>query len=476
MNVLLIQSDQQRWDALGVNSGGLVQTPNLDGLARRGVNFTACYANSPLCGPSRGSSVTGRWSHDIGCYGNATSFDGRVPTVAHCLRDHGIRATDIGRMDFAKGCDHGFTAVHEHPRQNLDPGEFFRTPMAQRIGGYRSIVWDPAVYDDNWPHKPIHEIESWLDTHAKDREPWHLFANFILPHPPFYVPRVYVDRYHTTPVPAPAVADHEWTAPHPAVAAHRHHWNVETPFPNDDCRYKRKIYYAMTSWLDDMVGRILNKLDQLGIRDNTLILFTSDHGEHLGDHGLWSKGSFYDPACRVPLIASGPGLPTGETVMTPVSLIDLAPTILDAFDLDAPTAMQGHSLLPVARQESSRHPGVVFGTYHGHDAVSGQFMVRTDRHKYIHHVGLQPQLFDLKTDPDETEDLGQHPAHAETVRELEKQLREVFDPEAIDAAVRADQETRFRQWRDALGPTQAEATLREIYGEDPYADLAARHS
>ncbi len=473
MNVIVIEADQLRWDAVGPE--GTAITPNLDRLAARGVTFTSAYTNSPLCGPSRASSVTGRWCHEAGSLGNATPFDGRIRTYAHVLRDHGVVAADIGRMDFRRGCDHGFDAILEHPRQEFDVFEFMRTPMAQRVGGYRTYCWDTEILPDDATHGPLEEVCQWLGEHAEGSDPWHLFANFNLPHPPWRVPKKFFDMYDQNDTRLPDIPDGYFDAVHEAVAAHRYHWDVETVFPDEDIRLKRTIYYAMTTWLDAIVGIILDKVDQLGLTDDTLVVFTSDHAEHLGDHGMWSKGCFYDTACRIPLVMAGASIPAGARVDLPVSLIDLAPTILDAFGIASPREMHGHSLLPVAGGKPHDHPGVVFGEYHGHDAVTGQFMVRTRRHKYIHHVGMRPQLFDVAADPGEINDLGADPASSSVVKEMEALLRTTFDPEQIDREVRRRQAAGLGEWLESAEPREARALLTEWLGEEQYESLKSHY-
>ena len=468
MNVLLIQSDQQRFDATGLNSGGLVQTPNLDRLAARGVNFLNPYCNSPLCCPSRASAATGMWPHEVGCYGNSTPFDGRAPTYAHTLTEHGIAAASIGKLDFASGCPHGFEALDEHARRVGDPTELMRSPLTQRVGGYRRHCWDTELFDDDRDHGPVNEICQWLRDRSGDPKPWHLFANFTLPHPPFKVPRHYYDRYDPESIPAPRVPEGPIDALHPAEKNHRYHWNCERLFDEDDVRYKRRIYFAMTTWLDAMVGRVLDTLEATGQAGRTLVIFTSDHGENLGDHGMWSKGSFYDTAAKIPLIVAGPDLPSGAQVDTPVSWIDLAPTVLEAFGIEAPRHMHGHSILGLARGEAPDHPGMALGEYHGHDAATGQFMVRQGKFKYIYHVGMPAQLFDLEADPGEMHDLGESAEHTRLRSDLETLIRHSFDPEALEPQVHAYQRERLTAWIDALGPDDAHARLRDMLGPQQY--------
>jgi len=474
MNVLFIESDQQRWDALGIHSDGLVQTPNLDRLAARGVDFANFYSNSPLCCPSRASAYTGRWCHEIGCYGNSTPFDGRVPTYGNILSDHGMTPHSFGSLDLAPGCEHGFDAVRAGGRGDDDPGEFMRAPLSQRVGLYRDIVWTTKILqrDDEGRMQSSGQVCDRIRQCAKKDEPWHVHWTNTLPHPPFYVPGRFVEMYDGDRTPLPPLPDGHLEGIHEAVKQQRYHWRTLERFPDLTVRYNRTLYYAMTTWMDWMVGQVLDLLAELGLENETLIVFTSDHGESLGDHGMWSKGSFYEGSAHVPCLMAGPGIPVGSTVTAPASRIDLAPTILEAHGIDVPDAMRGRSLLGVARGDRSDHPGIALGTYHGHDAMTGQYMVRKGDYKYIHHVGLPPQLFDLANDPDELDDLGQADTHTDVRAELEADLRREFDPESVHTEAMRFQRERFRAWLDR-DPERAEEILKPYLGEEQYRDLQA---
>jgi choline-sulfatase len=226
----------------------------------------------------------------------------------------------------------------------------------------------------------------------------------------------------------------------------------------------------MTSWLDAFVGEILQALEESGQAQDTLVVFTSDHGEHLGDHGMWSKGSFYDAAARVPLVMAGPGVPQGCTVDAPVSLIDMASTVLDAFEIEAPDTFEGRSLLPLARGDEDGADRYVLGSYHGHDTNTGQFMIRKDQWKYIYAVGKDARLFNLEDDPGELKDLHGDAGLVEVECELETLLREHFDMEEIDSAARIYQRERFQEWKEIVG-SELETRLRAELGDNQYEHL-----
>ncbi|MGH2351008.1 MAG: sulfatase-like hydrolase/transferase, partial [Chloroflexota bacterium] len=203
-------------------------------------------------------------------------------------------------------------------------------------------------------------------------------------------------------------------------------------------------YYGMVTFLDEQIGRVLRALEETGQRDRTTVVYTSDHGDMMGEHGLWWKSVMYDGAAAVPMIVAGPGVPAGKVVQTNVSLVDCFPTIVEAAgahlapeDGDLP----GTSLLRLA-QEGDR-PRTVFSEYHAIYSTGGIVMLRTQQYKYVYYVGYPPQLFDLLADPDETRDLAADPAHAETLAACQRELRAICDPEAVDRRARADQRRRI---------------------------------
>ena len=209
----------------------------------------------------------------------------------------------------------------------------------------------------------------------------------------------------------------------------------------------------MVTFLDEQVGRVLRSLEAAGLAATTRIVYSTDHGDMLGDHGLWWKSVLYEGSAGIPLILAGPGVPAGKTVTTPVSLVDCFPTILDSVgvplapeDADLP----GASLLDIAHQpdDSTR---TVFAEYHASHSSTGSYMLRRGRHKYLYYVGYPPQLFDLEADPDEAHDLAPDPTHVALLAGFEQALRAIVDPEAVDAAARADQRRRI----DAAGGLEA---------------------
>jgi choline-sulfatase len=294
----------------------------------------------------------------------------------------------------------------------------------------------------------------WLREEASAHsEPWTLFASFICPHPPFQAPPEFLALYDLAKITLPVGWRQEDWVHHPALDLRRKIMFHEEPLDEQTFRQAICAYYALVSFMDDQIGQILRALDEAGLTDSTRILYTNDHGDMVGKHGLWYKGVLYEDSAGVSMIVAGPDLPAGNVSETNVSLVDVFPTALQATgvalepeDADLP----GVSLLELAN-DAARRPRVAFSEYHSSMSASASFMLREDRYKLIYYVGMPSQVFDLEADPDERVNLADDPAHAETVARLEAALRAICDPEEIDRRCKADQMRRV----EAVGGVEA---------------------
>jgi choline-sulfatase len=270
-----------------------------------------------------------------------------------------------------------------------------------------------------------------------------LFVGFVLPHPPYIAPPELFELYEQRALPLPLqwrLAD--WPA-HPVIAGLREAFDFDGPFPEAVVRKLNAAWYGALTHMDHQVGRILHAVDSLGLAGRTRILYTSDHGESRGARGLFGKFTMYEESAGVPLVISGPGVPRDRVVGTPVSLVDLYPTVLDAVlgepgDAGGPEGRPGRSLLRIAGEPDEDR--TVFSEYHALGCAHGFFMVRRGRWKYVHYVGAPPQLFDLADDPEELRDLAGAAAHRGVLAEMERRLREIVDPDDADRRARADQQ------------------------------------
>jgi choline-sulfatase len=298
-------------------------------------------------------------------------------------------------------------------------------------GGYSKYnAYDEAVRD--------HAI-AWLRDHGSNDRPWMLFVGFVAPHFPLVAPQRYVDRYPPDDMPPPKLRRRNGYVRHPWVDAQETFLSTDVEFGSDDGKRRRaaSAYYALCTMMDEHVGAIWAMLDHIGLAETTTVIYTSDHGEALGQRDHWGKSNLYNECTQVPLVVSGPDVPRGQICHTAVNLIDLAPTFLAAFGLSDP-ALRGRSLFDIAREPSDRKR-TAFSEYHAVGAPSGAFMVRKGRWKYHEYVGFEPELFDLDCDPDEAVNLANDPSYAERIVELRGELRRIVDPKVADRQAKEDQ-------------------------------------
>jgi choline-sulfatase len=423
-------------------------TPHLDSLAARGVRFTHAYTPSPVCVPARACMATGHYAHQLGTWDNAAPYTGaQADSWGQALIDHGIPVTTIGKLHYRRQDDptgfpdqrlpmhvkDGSGNLYGLLREAMPPLKTFR-PQVENAGPGLSAYarYDQAVAD---------AAAIWLRDEAPTHDRWALMVSFADPHPPFTAPPEFLALYPPETVPLPdGWLPEDWPH-HPAIDWLRRQQQIDTPFDEATVRRAIATYFAMVSYVDSRVGQVLDALQQAGMNDETTILYTSDHGEMLGEHGLWFKCCMYEASVGVPLIVAGPGFPAGEVVDSSVSLVDLYPTILDV--LGVPTEERMANRPGISLRSPSLPARPVFSEFHGALSASGMFMLRDGRWKYVCYAGLPPQLFDLEADPHERADLALNPAYAGIAARLHAQLLRIVDPDATDEAAKRDQQQRL---------------------------------
>ena len=454
MNVLFILSDEHNRGVTGCYGNPFVKTPNLDALAARGVVFENAYCNSPICVPSRAALATGDYVHRTGYWDSAAAYDGRVPSWHHRVRESGIDAVSIGKLHFRSAADDcGFNAVH-HPIYVVDGiGDvhgLLRTDrrvraVAPELAAEAGRGSSPYTRFDT---RVADATVRWIRERAScgNRTPWASFSSMVSPHYPLIAPAAFYDLYDDVALPRPRLYDTTDRPDHPVIAHYRETWNYDDFFDAGRLEAGLRAYYGLCSFLDFQIGRILGALDESGFADDTLVIYTSDHGESLGNRGLWGKSVMYEEASAVPLLVAGPGMPVGERCATAVSLVDIYPTIVQSLcgRLDArERALPGESLITLAT--ANPQDRVVFSELHDDGALTGTFMVREGNWKLIHYVGYPPQLFDLAADPFEQRDLAGSPSMVSVRSQLYEALHRIVDPEAVNAGVFTDQEARIEE-------------------------------
>jgi choline-sulfatase len=451
-NLLFIMSDEHSRRVLGCYGHGMIRTPNLDRLAARGVRFSDAYCNSPICVPSRASFHTGQYPHRIRFWDNAMPYDGSVASWGHRLRAAGHWAAAIGKLHFRSGKDDNGFAEEVMPLHVVDgvgdPSGMLRRPLVPRKGALK--LASQAGKGDSDYQRYDEEITNtaarWLrDVAPRHRgKPWVLFVSFVCPHFPLIARPEWYDLYPEHAVPRPRLYAASERPDHPYVAALRECQIYDKGFDEGRLRKAIAAYFGLVSFLDHNVGRLLATLAAAGLAGQTRVIYTSDHGDNLGTRGLWGKSSMYEESVGVPLIFAGPEVPEGFVCREPVSLVDCFATILEcvgAVPDPSDQNLPGTSLDAVLR--GSAPPRTVLSEYHAAGATTGAFMIRKGPYKYVHYVGLPPQLFDLDLDPDEVDDRGSDPRYAGVSADCEALLRRVLDPEAVNAQAFADQEARI---------------------------------
>lgn len=456
-NVLFILSDEHNRDSLGCYGHPLVQTPYLDGLAAQGTRFTSAYTNCPICVPARASLATGKYVHQIGYWDNAFPYEGRVKGWGHRLIENGNQVDAIGKLHYrSESDDDGFTNKII-PLNVVDGiGDLMgaiRDDLPIRKGARQGITGAGAgestylSYDVDIATKAC----EWL-TEAKNRKssqdkPWVLLVSFVCPHPPFIAPPELFDLYPLDQIPLPIQNRPEERPQHPALERIRQVMQYEEPFTEDEIRRVTAAYYGACTHLDQQIGKVLQALQENDLMDSTRIIYTSDHGESMGRRGLWGKFTMYEESVAVPLIVAGPDVPPGTVSDDPVSLVDLYPTILEGAGLEPlekEMYLPGWSLWPIARGQSQGR--AAFSEYHAVGSTGASYMLREGRYKYVHYVNDPPQLFDLQDDPLELKNLAEGEEHQSVLQEMERKLREVLDPEAVDAQAKSDQQALIESY------------------------------
>lgn len=486
-NVLFIMCDQLRADHLSCYApGGALKTPNLDRLATMGVRFDRAYVNSAVCGPSRASYYTGRYplSHRVtwnrvphpidelylGDYLAQSGRDCHLLGKTHHVPDPaGVNARRFQVQPEAaeRFWQGGFTAIERYDGHfEMGPDSEYRQYLQAQ--GYDSErPWEDYVigsqdaqgqFASGWYMRnaslparvQAQDSETAYFTQramdfitAKGEEPWALHLSFIKPHWPYKAPAPYHDRFGAEDACTPLRAEHERQNAHPVHAAYQQH-EESLSFAQDEVwRTIKPVYMGLVQQIDDEVGRLLDMLEQQDRLKDTLIIFSSDHGDLLGDHWLGEKEYFFENAIRVPLIVVDPrtsaNVTRGQSSDAFVECVDVTPTILDALHLPAQEhRVEGRSLIPLLHGQSDwareytvasldyayREARQILGR--GVDECRG-LMLRDSDYKYIHWQGYRPQLFDLKQDPDELHDLGADPAYAAVCRRMKEGLLDWHD-------------------------------------------------
>lgn len=475
-NILFVMADQLSALATSPYRNEDVLTPNLSELARRGVVFEKSYCNSPLCAPSRASMMTGQLASRIPVNDNSEELPASVPTFVHHLRRGGYKTILSGKMHFV-GPDqlHGFEerlttdiypsdflwhrywpAQGDPPRRVGLPGDaeaakIYERQMSQCVKEAGPVTWSyQLAYDEEVHFHALERLRCLLHRQgASARQPWFLCVSYTQPHDPYVSTFEYWNRYDGVDFAMPQAlpSNHE---PHPFdVWVNSYHGlDLVDPMPKDVYRARRG-YYAMTSYIDDKLGELIGELKRFGQAQNTVIIFTSDHGDMVGELGMWHKRTLREWSTRVPLLIAGPEIAKNSRVVKNVSLVDLYPTLVELAGQEIPEAefvqdLDGNSIVPFLRGGSpAGWQNEVIVENNGEGTIKPVRGLIKDQFKFVHVHEKHDQLFDLAYDPDELRNVANDPSHQKVAMQFRSRLLGDWDPAETERSVLASQRRRL---------------------------------
>ena len=452
-NILIIQADQLTAGALACYGGQVAKTPHMDRLAAEGVVFDSFYTNSPLCAPSRFSMMSGQLPSAIGAYDNAADFAADIPTFAHYLRAAGYQTYLSGKMHFC-GPDqlHGF---EQRLTTDIYPADYGWTPdwahFEQRLSWYHvmnSVTeagpctrTNQIDFDDEVVYQARQKL---FDiARSKDERPFCMVVSMTHPHDPYTTPQEYWDRYADATIDPPTVSmTFDEMDPHSKRIHHVIGLGEKSPTA-EQIIDARRAYYGSIAYVDDQVGALVKTLKDARLSDNTIVIVTSDHGDMLGERGLWFKMTFFEGGCRIPLIVHAPQHYAPHRVATHASLVDRLPTVVEmgtGEPFQAIVPIEGQSLVPALKGSPVRDE--VIGEFMGEASIAPIIMIRRATQKFIHCPVDPDQLYDLQTDPLELHNLAQEPAYAAVVTAYRAEIAERWDLDGLHHSVLASQRRR----------------------------------
>ncbi len=419
MNVLVLMCDHHRPDALGCMGNDLVHTPNLDRLAGQSVRFDQCFTQAPVCSPARHSLATGRYAHAHGVITNDHTPIPGMATIAHALQPLGYRRFNLGQMHWKDpDVDTGYEPwIRNQAWHDAMPDEVLRRAEWESQGITRRTTGGPAPHtkEQYTGHITARNAIRQIEEAVHNDEPFLCWTAFSEPHPPFYPPREIYASIDQDRIDLPAQAPEGSPPPHERILNKQEEWAHLT---ETEVRQILAGYYGMVSLVDEYCGQVLDALDRLGIADNTIVIWTSDHGDQMWEHQLFLKFCMYEGSIHVPLSIRIPGAPSTRRNEL-VQHIDVFPTICDLLGVETSSEVQGRSLLPLLGEDPT--------PANWHDAVYSQIgdlqMIRTTSHKLNVYGGAPGELYDLQDDPDEFRNLIGEADHRHTVNALFQELQ-----------------------------------------------------
>ena len=454
-NVLLLMSDQHKRSCMGIYGDPVAKTPNLDALAGQSVWFSNAYCNNPVCAPSRASMMTGLYSHHLEVQDNSTPYLPTHLTMAHHFNRAGYMTALVGKMHFVDAQSHGFEyklqfndwlqylgpktqiwanelefpnsgsglpQIEELWSEEGDPWKGHRTPDG-RLGLVAVGRVSPLEEKDHFESFVARESVRFLRNFGNSGRPFFLVSSFLKPHDPFMPARRFAEMFRAEDMKLPDSYGKADKSKLPKEVVRSIELSPATPELRDpaEARKRMAFYYANLAQMDDCLGQVVSALKELNLENDTIICYTADHGEMLGDLGLWQKFQFYEGSCGVPLLIRIPGHKPG-TCETPVSLVSLSATLTELAGVAQIAPNDGISLVPLLSDMQHRHDfGPVYAEY-GLGSRQPKAMIRDGQWKYTYWLHDIPELYDLKSDPEELHNLAADPAYSSKADELRARL------------------------------------------------------
>lgn len=454
-NILLIMSDEHNPRITGCYGNKLVQTPNMDALARDGITFDNHYCNSPLCSPSRASFTAGKYTSRVSAWNNRSELaSDDMPSLARQMTAAGYDSYLCGKMHYDRTRRYGFTEVGGNFNDNFKDGGGERSPVSHQNDETTHPRFTKDAHAGEDGSSVVHDrkvtkgaVAFLTDPKIKERKkPFFMLVGYIAPHFPLIVPEPNWNRYKGK-VALPEIPDGFLESLPTNYKVQRSEFK-EKHVPDDLTRKGRELYYGLVDWADNEIGKVLAALrSNPEVAENTIIIYTSDHGENMGDHGMWWKNTLWEQSARVPLVISYPKRwRGGQRRALASSHVDLVQTMVDLAGGHTPKDWDGDSMVPWLDNPNYKWKDFAVSEYYAHFVASGMVMARTGKWKYVYHNMIdeqrpaERQLFNIEDDPNEFHNLADKPEHVQLIASLHRRMVKELgaDPEARELQCRRE--------------------------------------
>ncbi|KAM3867572.1 arylsulfatase K [Diretmus argenteus] len=483
-NIVMVMSDAFDGRLTFDPGSRVVQLPYINYLRELGTTYLNAYTNSPICCPSRAAMWSGQFVHLTQSWNNYKCLDANATTWMDVLEENGYHTQRMGKLDYSSGSHSVSNRVEAWTRDVQFLLRQEGRPVTQLVGNMSTV----RIMTKDW--ETTDRASQWIQRRAASgAQPFALYLGLNLPHtyrteslgPTAGGSTFRTSAYWLKKVSSDLISIPKWlpmSAMHPVDYYSTFTKNCSGNFTEEDVKSIRAFYYAMCAEADAMLGQVISALRETGLLNNTVVIFTADHGDLAMEHRQFYKMSMFEGSSHVPLLIMGPGLMSGLQVNQPVSLVDLYPTVLEIAGISAPGDISGHSLLPLMSKSRAspqiQHPDWALSEYHGCNANASTYMLRTGRWKYIAYadgLSIFPQLFDLKLDKEELHNVVFK--FPDVWAHLDRLLRSIVDYPMVSKTVHLYNKEQFTAWRQGLGSNYSQVIANLRWHVDWQKDAAA---